>query len=106
MRQGKVLAILVVMAKVTSKLQVTIPRRLARECGIEPGDEVEWSATDSGLRITTPQSDLKHDVGARLKWFREAMARQDARQSKRKKRPASKDRGWTREDLYYYRGSR
>ena len=30
------------MAKVTSKLQVTLPKALADQYGIEPGDEIGW----------------------------------------------------------------
>lgn len=90
------------MAKVTSKLQVTIPRHLAREYGISPGDEVQWSAAGDAIRIA-PAS-LRHDepvsVELRLKLFDAATERQRKRQrGKRKERPP-RDRGWTREDLY------
>ena len=30
------------MSRVTSKLQVTIPKEIARRYGIEPGTDVEW----------------------------------------------------------------
>ena len=33
------------MAKVTSKLQVTVPRAIADRYGIRPGDDIEWIAT-------------------------------------------------------------
>ncbi len=32
------------MAKVTSKLQVTIPKAIAHQYGIAPGDEIEFKA--------------------------------------------------------------
>ena len=32
------------MSKVTSKLQVTLPKTIADRYGIQPGDEIEWSA--------------------------------------------------------------
>ena len=31
------------MAKVTSKMQITIPKRLAEQVGIAPGDEIQFT---------------------------------------------------------------
>jgi AbrB family looped-hinge helix DNA binding protein len=39
------------MPRVTTKGQVTIPKEVREELGIEPGDEVAFEATDSGYRI-------------------------------------------------------
>ena len=44
------------MAKVTSKLQVTIPKALAERSGIRPGDDIDWSATGDTLRISPAES--------------------------------------------------
>jgi AbrB family looped-hinge helix DNA binding protein len=91
------------MAKVTSKLQVTIPRRIAEQFSIKPGDEIDFVATAEGLRVVTA---ARHDattlsVAERLRLFDEANERQRQRQA-RMKLPASPpaDRGWTREELY------
>jgi AbrB family looped-hinge helix DNA binding protein len=89
------------MAKVTSKLQVTTPRRLANECGIKPGDEVEVSASAGGLRIVPAPLDPK--IQQRLKSFDQATKRQERRQRGKKIEPTA-DRGWTREELYGDRG--
>jgi len=40
------------MAKVTSKYQVTIPKALADELGIEPGHDIEWSSAGDSIRLT------------------------------------------------------
>jgi len=40
------------MAKVTSKYQVTIPKALAEELGIEPGHDIEWSSAGDSIRLT------------------------------------------------------
>jgi bifunctional DNA-binding transcriptional regulator/antitoxin component of YhaV-PrlF toxin-antitoxin module len=96
------------MAKVTSKLQVTLPKALAARYGIEPGGEIEWEAAGETIRI--------HPIGARrdtdrveerLRTFDQARERQRLRErARRKGRPAAKrpararDRGWKREDLY------
>ena len=38
------------MAKVTSKLQVTVPKALAERHGIAPGDEIDWQSAGSNHR--------------------------------------------------------
>jgi bifunctional DNA-binding transcriptional regulator/antitoxin component of YhaV-PrlF toxin-antitoxin module len=40
------------MAKVTSKLQVTVPKALA-ENAIRPGDEIAWEAAGDVIRVVT-----------------------------------------------------
>jgi AbrB family looped-hinge helix DNA binding protein len=91
------------MSKVTSKLQVTIPRRIAEQFSIKPGDEIDFVATAEGLRVVTaarPDATTL-SVAERLRLFDEANERQRQRQA-RMKLPASPptDRGWTREELY------
>jgi antitoxin PrlF len=39
------------MPKITSKGQVTIPKEIRDELGIEPGDEIAFEETDSGYVI-------------------------------------------------------
>ena len=88
------------MAKVTSKLQVTIPKAIATRFGIRPGDEIDWIPAGDSVRVV-PRSGRKDgaDSAARLKVFDAATRRQAERQTSRSyDRPL--DRGWTREDLY------
>lgn len=40
------------MPKVTSKLQITLPKRLAEEYGIAPGDEIEFVPAGESSRPT------------------------------------------------------
>jgi bifunctional DNA-binding transcriptional regulator/antitoxin component of YhaV-PrlF toxin-antitoxin module len=87
------------MAKVTSKLQVTLPKAIATAHGIEPGAEIEWVSTGDVIRIVPAGSGLKAlDAAERLRRFDLATARQ------RRRRPraalATADRGWTRAELY------
>ena len=91
------------MSKVTSKLQVTIPRRIAEEFSIKPGDDTEFVAAAEGLRVVTaarPDA-ATLSVAERLRLFDEANARQRQRQAGMQL-PANPptDRGWTREELY------
>jgi AbrB family looped-hinge helix DNA binding protein len=88
------------VAKVTSKLQVTVPKAIADRFGIQPGDEIEWLAEGNAIRVL-PRSETggTPDLAARLLSFDEATRRQKARDRSRL-RERTADRGWTREDLY------
>jgi AbrB family looped-hinge helix DNA binding protein len=96
------------MSKVTSKLQVTIPKAIADAYGIEPGAELVFEAAGDVLRVR-PQAHRRAaspaaDLRARLAAFDEGTKRQQARDRKlRNEHPdmfAATARGWRREDLY------
>lgn len=87
------------MSKVTSKLQVTVPKALAERYGIAPGDEIEWEPAGDVIRVVPPRRQPAQDLAARLRLFDQATARQRARQ-KGRTRARAKARGWTREELY------
>ena len=86
----------------TSKLQVTLPKRLASELGIQPGDDIEWSAAAGAIRIAPAKGKKTVDLKRRVQLFDQATRRQQARDKKyqksKHKKPA--ERGWTREELY------
>jgi AbrB family looped-hinge helix DNA binding protein len=91
------------MAKATSKLQVTIPKAIADQYGIAPGDEIEFRSAGPQIRVA-----LRDQVGRqqlslaeRLRLFDAARARQRERE-KSAIEPAGPgdDRGWKREELY------
>ena len=88
------------MSKVTSKLQVTIPKVLAENYGIRPGDEVRWEALARGpLMVAETAVRPRLTPEERVALLRESFRRQKERQrGKRWKRGT--DRGWAREDLY------
>ncbi len=87
------------MAKVTSKLQVTVPKALASRYRIKPGDEIQWEPAGDAIRVVPARSRSAPDRAARLRLFDQATARQQARQVAQPARAAT-DRGWTREKLY------
>jgi AbrB family looped-hinge helix DNA binding protein len=91
------------MAKVTSKLQITIPKRLAEQYRIEPGDDVEFVPAGDGIRLVPGRSAAVRELSIeeRLRLFDEATARQRAREQQLAAtgKPAS-GRDWTREELY------
>jgi AbrB family looped-hinge helix DNA binding protein len=89
------------MSKVTSKLQVTLPKALAQKYGIEPGSEIEFEPAGNVILIRPRDAVPRLSVEQRLALFDATTAWLDKR-----KRPRSraKDRGWTREELYGDRG--
>jgi AbrB family looped-hinge helix DNA binding protein len=91
------------MAKVTSKLQLTIPKRLAEQYGIAPGDEVEMQPGGDIIRLIPPgrPSHKRLSADERLRLFDAATARQRERE-KTMRLPAEPpiERGWTRDELY------
>lgn len=89
------------MAKVTSKLQVTIPKRVADEFAIAPGDEIEFIVAGGSIRVIKSGARTEQQTPAeRLALFDRATARQKARQRTTPRRAESGGRGWTRDGLY------
>ncbi len=97
------------MAKVTSKLQLTLPKKIAEAHGISPGDQIEFESAGDVIRIYRREADVM-DVNKaslsqaeRLRLFEEATKRQRARErtlSISKDQSEVADREWTREALY------
>ena len=99
------------MPKVTSKLQLTVPKKIADQYGIRPGDELEWIPAGESIRVELVRKKAKsgHQLTAeeRLALFDANMARIDKLQAKELKEAKAKgthitreNRGWTREELY------
>lgn len=86
----------------TSKLQVTLPKAIAEQYGIRPGDEIEWVPAGDTIRVVPPgrQTRAMMDVKLRLKLFDAATERRRIGQAGRPKARPTRDRGWRREDLY------
>ena len=95
------------MAKVTSKLQLTLPKAIADQYKIRPGDDLEWLPAGEAIRVVkrdAAEAAEPATVKERLQLFDQATARQRKRAEFGKKRLAassrSQVRGWTREELY------
>jgi len=91
------------MAKVTSKLQVTIPKHIADEYGIAPGDEIDFVPAGDSIRVILPRQRPRSllSLEERLRLFDESTARQREREKLMvlpKDPPAERD--WKRADLY------
>jgi len=85
---------------VTSKRQVTIPKVIADQYGIAPGDDIEFLPAGDAIRVQPPPArPAALDRDRRLELFDRATDRQRARQKTTRRRSLS-DRGWRREDLH------
>ncbi len=96
------------MAKVTSKLQITVPKALAGRYGIRPGDEIRFEEAGETIRMVPAGAGASSDAldrEARLRLFDAATERQRAHQPVRVfyeggNGPDEHMRGWTRDELY------
>ena len=86
------------MSKVTSKLQITIPKAVATKCGISPGDHIDWQTEGRTIKLIPKIVGTAQpvEVEERLRLFDEATARVVSLSV----REAQASRGWTREELY------
>ena len=90
------------MAKITSKLQLTLPKRLAEQHGLAPGDEVRFESVAGVIRMV-PAGKPPDALGMyeRLRLFDEASRRISQRSRGRPEmKETSSGRGWTRDELY------
>jgi len=97
LNKESILAKVRIMSKVTSKLQVTVPKAIADRFGIRPGDEIQFQAAGDIIRIEPVRHRDSLSVEERVKLFDQA-TRRVRRKRWRGKTPG--DRGWTREELY------
>jgi len=91
------------MAKVTSKLQLTLPKRIAEHHGISPGDTIEFRSAGDVIQIVPAKARRGNPLSAeeRLRLFDETSKRQQRRQAGLSLTGSSpKERDWRREDLY------
>ena len=99
----------------TSKLQLTVPKKIADQYGIRPGDELEWIPAGEGIRVELVKKKAKRGyeltTEEKLTLFDEASKRLDELQAEQLKaakanpvRITRENRGWTREELYEDRG--
>ncbi|HEY4843248.1 MAG TPA: AbrB/MazE/SpoVT family DNA-binding domain-containing protein [Terriglobales bacterium] len=95
------------MAKVTSKLQLTLPKAIADRYKIRPGDDLDWLPAGDSIRVVkrdTSEAAEPATLKERLQLFDQATARQRKRQTRTGKRRLTANsqggRGWTREELY------
>lgn len=88
----------------TSKLQLTVPKVIADQYGIRPGDELQWIAAGEAIRVIPAgknnPNQQERTLEERLELFDRATQRQKRRGTKAGKAGSSIARGWKREELY------
>jgi antitoxin component of MazEF toxin-antitoxin module len=78
---------------------VTLPKALASQYRIRPGDDILWVAAGDAIRVVPARANVRRDsVASRLELFDRATERHAARA--RKGARSATERGWKREDLY------
>jgi bifunctional DNA-binding transcriptional regulator/antitoxin component of YhaV-PrlF toxin-antitoxin module len=88
------------MAKVTSKYQVTVPKRIVEQYAIRPGDNIDWVAAGEVIRVVPPgKPAIPENRESQLRLFDQATERQRRRPGAPPASPP-RERGWRREDLY------
>jgi AbrB family looped-hinge helix DNA binding protein len=101
------------VSRVTSKLQVTVPKAIADQYRIRPGDELDWIEAGDVIRVVkkgvADRGAHTRSLAERLRLFREMLERQRGREAHPVEIPEVPDRpwkrheierGWRREDLY------
>jgi len=99
------------MVKVTSKLQLTVPKAIADQYGIRPGDNLDWVPAGDAIRVVRSKLNGRQGrtIEERLMLFRAMLERQRRRERHPEKveepldrpwKPHEIERGWRREDLY------
>jgi bifunctional DNA-binding transcriptional regulator/antitoxin component of YhaV-PrlF toxin-antitoxin module len=100
---------------VTSKLQLTVPKVIADQYGIRPGDELEWIPAGESIRVEVLRRKVKNATtlgpeervaifDANTQWLAELQADQLKEAKAKGTRITRENRGWTREELYEDRG--
>jgi AbrB family looped-hinge helix DNA binding protein len=92
------------VSKVTAKLQLTLPKRIADQFGITPGDEIEFVPAGEVLHLVPPGRRLAPQLSLeeRLRLFDSSTKWQQeyAKQLPLPAAEAPERRDWTREELY------
>src|SRR5690348_10048447 len=95
------------MSKVTSKLQITLPKAIADEYGIRPGDELQWTPAGESIRVDLARGrDMRLEtlsLAERIELFdrdTERLSRMHTKRSKPGRLGTAETRGWRREELY------
>lgn len=101
------------MPKVTSKLQLTVPKVIAEKYGIRPGDELEWTPAGESIRVRLVRNKTKTELNPdellslfdeNTRWLDELQAAELKTSKAKDVRLTRENRGWTREELYEDRG--
>jgi bifunctional DNA-binding transcriptional regulator/antitoxin component of YhaV-PrlF toxin-antitoxin module len=88
------------LARVTSKYQVTVPKKIAEAYHLRPGHDIDWVPAGDVIHVIPPGRQVAtENREAQLRLFDQATERHRKRPKARAvEKP--RDRGWKREDLH------
>lgn len=86
------------MGKVTTKLQITLPKLVAAQFHIRPGDEIDFVPAGDVIRLVSRKNKGPLGLEARLELFDKVTERLSKNVTSGPRELT--DRGWTREELY------
>ena len=99
----------------TSKLQLTVPKAIADQYGIRPGDELDWIPAGETIRVQLVRKKSKANqpltskqrvelFDANMKWLDQIQTEALSDAKRNGGRVTREKRGWTRDELYGDRG--
>jgi AbrB family looped-hinge helix DNA binding protein len=88
------------MSRVTSKLQVTLPKAIADAHNIRPGSEIQFESGMDCIRIVVGKSRSELAPEEKLRLLKEARIRQQLRNKDLRHPTKPVRRGWQRDYLY------
>ncbi len=89
-----------IVSRVTSKLQVTLPKAIADAHNIRSGSEIQFESGIDCVRIVVGKSGSELSLEEKLRLLKEARIRQQLRNKKFRHPTKPVRRGWRRDDLY------
>ena len=89
-----------IVSRVTSKLQVTLPKAIADAHNIRPGSEIQFESGIDCIRIVVGKSRNELSLEEKLRLLKEARMRQQLRNKKFRRPMKPLKRDWRRDDLY------
>ena len=93
-----------IVSRVTSKLQVTLPKAIADAHDIRPGSEIQFESGIDCIRIVVGKSRSELSLEEKLRLLKEARIRQQSR-NKKFRHPTKPVRRDSRRDDLYERGT-
>jgi len=88
------------VSRVTSKLQVTLPKAIADLHHVRPGSEIQFESGIDCIRIVVGKSRLELPLEEKLRLLKEMRKRQQLRNNDFRRPAKAVRRGWVRDDLY------
>ena len=88
------------MAKVTSKLQLTLPKAVADAHSVRPGSEIQFESAVDCIRLVIGKGRPGLPKDEKIRLLGESRERQKVRNARWQSVKTPHNRGWNREEIY------